>query len=365
MSRKMPPAAAFLEKPLLLIIPLSYILFLYTITCIKQRRQFMEKESRTTNGGSGSIYDLIIIGGGPAGLSAALYAARARLRTLVLDKNPGAGALGYADRIENYPGVPGAIKGADLLNVIRTQAVSFGAEFRQQQVHGVDFSAMPRQVYTTEETYAARTIIISTGSMGRKATLKGEAEFTGRGVSYCAACDAAFYRDRDIAITGKYDEVIEEIEGLAKFARRIHYITGEKELEAEKKAYLEHFPGVVTRTGSRVTGISGDDSVKAISVTGPGDAREDLAVEGIFLYLHGNNPVTSFLYGSLETSDGGCLRVDRETMATAVEGVYAVGDVTCKKVRQVVIAAAEGCTAALAVEQYLNRRERTLSQWSH
>ena len=322
------------------------------------------KHENPEHGGS-EIYDLIIIGGGPSGLSAALYAARARLSTLVLDKNPAAGALGYADRIENYPGVPGSVKGTELLETMRRQAVGFGAEFRQIQVDGVDFSGDTRQVYTSDKTFAGRSVIIATGSMGRKATLKGEADFTGRGVSYCATCDAAFYRDKDVAVTGKLNEVAEEIESLVKFARVVHFITAEKEFTPEQKAFLDGFPTIKTMGGSRVTEINGDTSVRSVIVAGSDQRKQELPVEGVFLFLHGNRPVTGFLYGSLAVSDEGCLITDRETMETSIKGVYAVGDVTCKKVRQVVIAAAEGCAAALAAERFLNRRESAASQWSH
>ena len=186
-----------------------------------------------------TAYDLIIIGGGPAGLSAALYAARARLKTLVLDRNPAAGALGSADRIENYPGIRGPVRGDDLLGIMRAQAESFGARIEKDQVYGVDVSSQPISVFTSGATLTARALIVATGSMGRAASLKGEAEFTGKGVSYCATCDAAFYKDRAVAIAGASSEVMDEIDALAKFARPIHFVTREKELPPEVREELE------------------------------------------------------------------------------------------------------------------------------
>ena len=309
-------------------------------------------------------YDIVIIGGGPGGLSAALYAARARMKTLVLDKNPAAGALGSADRIANYPGIPEAISGAELLDRIRAQAESFGAELRQEQVYGVDFTARPFQVFTSGATVMSKTVILATGSMGRSVTLPGETEFTGRGVSYCATCDAAFYQDRDVAIAGATAEIMDELGALARFARRIYLITREKEIPPEHADFISTNPAIVVKTGGRITAIRGGEHVDEITVAA-GGADEDLRVDGVFLYLHGNKPIVDYLYGAIETTEEGCIAVNRETMATSVEGVYAIGDVTCKKVRQVVLAAAEGCVAALSAEQHVSKRDRAVSQWSH
>ncbi len=313
----------------------------------------------------GNVFDVLIVGGGPAGLSAALYAARAKLATLVLDRNPAAGALGSADRIENYPGMTGPVRGSELLAVMRAQAESFGASIRQLQVFGVELGERPFRVYAGEETFASRSLILATGAMGRAATIKGEAELTGRGVSYCATCDAAFYRDRTVAVAGSSSEVIEEIEALAKFARAIHFITREKEVPADARHELEKSGMVTITAGARIDEILGSQSVTGLRVALPNGASREFAADGVFLFLHGNRPVTDFLYGAVETTPEGCIRVDRETMATSVEGVFATGDVTCKKVRQAVLAAAEGCLAALAAEQYVNRGRRMASQWGH
>jgi thioredoxin reductase (NADPH) len=312
---------------------------------------------------NGDVFDVIIIGGGPAGLSAAMYAARAKLGTLVLDKNPAAGALGAADRIENYPGVTGPVRGSELLATMRAQAESFGASIMQLQAFGVDIADRPFRVYAGEETFSARALILATGAMGRAATLKGEAEFTGRGVSYCATCDAAFYRDKTVAVAGASSEVIDEIGTLAKFARSINFITREKEIPPDARRALDRFGTVIVTEGARVDEIFGGESVTGLRVALPDGAQREIAADGVFLFLHGNRPVTDFLFGAVETTPEGCIRVDRETMATSVEGVFATGDVTCKKVRQAVLAAAEGCLAALAAGQYVNRGVKIVPQW--
>jgi thioredoxin reductase (NADPH) len=311
------------------------------------------------------IYDVIIIGGGPAGLSAALYTARARLKTMVLDKNPSAGALGSADRIENYPGISGAMKGSELLALFRKQAQSFGAQIKQEQVFGIDIITSPKQIITNDKTYIAKSIIIATGSMGRKAGIKGEAELIGRGVSYCATCDAAFYKDKDVALAGKIEEIIEETETLAKFAKHIYLITREKELSAEHASLVQNLKPVILKTSCHIEEIKGDSSVNGISIAYQDGKPELIAVSGVFLFLHGNKPVTDFLYGAVDTNPEGCIKVSHETMSASVEGVFAIGDVTCKKIRQVVVSASEGCIAALAAEQYINKKERISSQWSH
>jgi len=174
------------------------------------------------------IYDVVIIGGGPAGLTAAMYAARANLKTVVLDKNPASGALGSTDKIENYPGLAEPIVGKELVELFAKQARSFGAKVVSAQVMLVDFDADPRQVMAGTGTFLAKTVIVATGSMGRKPTIKGEAEMIGRGVSYCATCDAAFFKDKDIAVTGDVEEVLEEIDVLTRFAKKVYLVAPAK-----------------------------------------------------------------------------------------------------------------------------------------
>jgi thioredoxin reductase (NADPH) len=308
------------------------------------------------------IYDVVIIGGGPAGLSAALYAARAKLRTLVLDKNPSAGALGMAEKIENYPGV-GRIKGSELLNLFRAQAEGFGAEVQQALVGRVDLSKNPKKVVTPEKTCQAKTVIVATGAMGRKPSIKGEAELIGKGVSYCAACDAAFFKGEDVAVVGRVEAALEEIHVVARHARKVYLITPSRILDAEQAEAVHTLPNVEVRPGSRVIQIAGDSGVRSVEVAGPEGNEQRLEVTGVFVYMHGSQPIVDFLDGALETTSEGCIKAGRD-MSTSVEGVFAAGDVTCKEVRQVAIAAAEGCIAALSADRYINKHQRARPQWS-
>jgi thioredoxin reductase (NADPH) len=184
-------------------------------------------------GTSPAICDVIIIGGGPAGTSAAIYTAHADLRTLVIDKGLSAGALGITSKITNYPGVPDPITGSALVGTMRHQAMSFGATFLNDKVVGVDPNADPKVVIAGSGTFQARAIVLATGSMGRTNTLPGEAEFLGRGVSYCATCDGAFFRDQAVAVVGGNDEALEEALFLTKFARVDKYLHGREKLQVD------------------------------------------------------------------------------------------------------------------------------------
>jgi thioredoxin reductase (NADPH) len=311
-----------------------------------------------------NLYDVGIIGGGPAGLSAAIYAARAGLNTVVLDKNPTAGALGITDKIENYPGILHAIAGKDLVFTFRQQAERFGATVLQTQVYGVNFQQDPKEILGMEDTYRAKTIIIATGAMGRKPTLPGEAELLGRGVSYCAVCDAAFYRDQEVAVIGEMGEVEAELDLIAKFASKVYLFLRGKQPTPEQMKLLQNNPKIILMLNHRLINIFGDGTVEGI-VTAEGALEEKiLNVKGVFVYLHGNSPIVDFLADAVELTPIGCIKVNKDDMSTSVEGVYAVGDITCKEIRQAVVAAAEGCTAALSADKYLHQRQKARSLWS-
>ncbi len=315
-----------------------------------------DRENRVT-------YDTIVIGGGPAGLSAALYAARGDLRTLVLDRNPAAGALGYAKKIENYPGVSGSVKGVDLLAIMLGQAETFGAEIIQTTVVGVNFDDDPREVITARGSYFGRTVIVATGSMGRKPGIPGEEEFIGRGVSYCAVCDGAFFRDMDVAAVGNVELMVEELDYLLKLVRKITIITPSEQVAPELLEELAENPRIKVLTGHRPVEIFGDGMVRGIRVVSQRYGESEIEAAGLFLYLQGQQPVVDYLYGSLSAEENGCIRVNRENMSTSIPGVFAAGDVTCKRIRQAIIAASEGCTAALSAEQYITEREHIRYHW--
>lgn len=308
-------------------------------------------------------YDVIVIGGGPAGLSAAQYASRSGLKTLVIDKNPGAGALGSTLKIENYPGVPASMTGTELLEIFRKQAEGFGAKILRDQVYGVELEGKEKKIYTAGGEYTAKSVIIATGSMGRKPGISGEEKLIGRGVSYCATCDAPFHRGKEVAIAGGISEIIEEIDGVLKFVSKIHLIPQGAGMTDELTGVLTSNPQINFIEGAKVIAINGESSVTSVSVKTKNGAEEDIPVSAVFLYLHGNSPVIDYLYDTVKTSEGGCLSVNREDMSASIPGVFAAGDVSCKKVRQVVLATAEGCLAALSAEKYLAKREGFRAQW--
>lgn len=304
-------------------------------------------------------YDVLIIGGGPAGLACALYAARARHRTVVLDGSSAAGALANAAKVANYPGVSGPVPGAELLGVMRKQAAEFGAEYVRKGVTSVDFASEPRLVCTSDELYAGRAVVVATGALGRKTRVPGEEEFLGRGVSYCATCDAAFFAGQDVAVIGDSDVALEDALFLTRFASVVHLVAPRRELRAERDLAeaAAREEKIRIHYGARLREIAGDGALSQVLVTASDGADMGIPVSGVFVHLTGTAPTTDFLAGALPLTDEGCIVVDADK-STPVAGVYAVGDVTCKRTKQAVIAAADGVVAALAIDQYLNKRSR-------
>jgi len=307
------------------------------------------------------LYEIVVVGGGPAGATAALYSARAGLRTLVLDKGIESGAAGRAQRIENFPGVPGPISGAELVRRIRAQAQSFGAEFREEKVLRADVLSDPKEIWTAFGIYRAKAVIVATGAMGRNQFLPGEERLIGRGVSYCAACDAPFFRDQIVAVAGNTAEAVEEALSLAQFASRVLFLSPTPKTLASEALWeeLSRHPRVEVRLGTRLLEILGDKQVEAVRISS-GNKEEVIPVDGVFPLLQGTAPIVDFLGGQVPLGEGGCLVVD-EAMRTPVPGVFAAGDVRCKQFRQAVIAAAEGAQAALSAELHVRGRAR--SDW--
>jgi len=312
-----------------------------------------------------NMYDVMIIGGGPAGATAAIYTARAGLKILVIDKGLTAGALGITGKIANYPGVLEEISGADLLERMRTQAISFGARFTADKVQGVDLLSEEKTVFGNNGIYTARVVIIATGSMGRGQRVKGEDELLGHGVSYCATCDAAFFRDQDVVVAGNSDEAIEEALFLTRFVHRITFLSPTPELKAPQHLVeeLEANPRVEIIRGASLREITGSGRVEAVRFAQRGKGERVLAVTGAFIYLQGGKPITDFLMGQLDIADSGCLVVDREYQ-TGIQGVFAIGDVLCNHVKQAVVAAAEGAVAGMAAEKILRGRKQLVADWS-
>ena len=308
------------------------------------------------------IYDVIIIGGGPAGLTAALYASRSKLKTLILDKSPTAGALAYSNKIENYPGLASPVSGKELLDTMKRQAIGFGVEYRETQVVGINLLGDIKEVFSMDKTYSGKTIIIATGSMGRKPSIKGEGEFLGKGVSYCAICDAAFFKGKTVCIVGNSEEAVKEAGVLARFAETVYLISPAKKLKDEDHLSLK-LPNIKLLLGYTVFSIEGKEVVEKIKMHDCDQKEIELDMSGVFVYLHGNRPITDFLAGTLETGEDGCISVNC-MMETSLPGVFAAGDVTCTEIRQVVVAASQGCIAALAAEKYLYKRTKYRTDWA-
>jgi thioredoxin reductase (NADPH) len=307
------------------------------------------------------IYDVIIIGGGPSGLSASQYASRAKLRTIILDKSASAGALAYSSKIENYPGLTKPVPGKELLDVMRKQAVGFGAEYMEAQVVGLNLSGDIKEVITMDKTYIGKTVIIATGSMGRKPSIKGEGEFLGKGVSYCAICDAAFFKGKIVCVVGNSEEAVKEAEVLARFADTVYLISSTPKLKIGDHYELKE-PNIKVLLGHTVTNIEGSDIVEKIKMVNADKKEVELELSGVFVYLHGNKPITEFITDVLDRGKDGCIQV-KSMMETSIPGVFAAGDVTCAGVRQVVVAASQGCIAALSAEKYIFQRNRHRIDW--
>lgn len=308
------------------------------------------------------LYDVVIIGGGPAGLSAAQYAARAKLKTVVVDKSPTAGAMGYASLIENYPGLENPMTGRELLDIFRRQALRFGAEYVEAQVIGVSLAGDVKEVFTMDRSFRGKTVIIATGSMGRKASIKGEQEFLGRGVSYCAICDAAFFRGKTVCVLGDSEEAVKESGVLTRFAETVYLIAPAEKLKVAGDHPVLQLPNLKVLTGHSVTAIEGSDVVERVRLRSRQGEESALDLQGVFVYLWGSKPVVDYLQGAVELTEEECIPVN--TMReTSIPGVFSAGDVTCTEVRQVVVAASHGCMAALSAEKFIFNRKKRRMDW--
>ena len=300
------------------------------------------------------LEELIIIGAGPAGLTAGLYAARARLKTVLLERLSPGGQVLTTDVVENYPGFPGGISGFELIDRMRRQAEEFGLQIRSQEVTKLDLSRGRKIVVTENGNLETKALIITSGATPQRLDIEGEGLFTGKGVSYCATCDGPFYRDADVAVVGGGDTALEEAIFLTRFANKVFLIhrrdklRGTKLLQERAKAQEKiHFvwDSVVTR-------ITGDSGVKGVSVKNVKTGEKiNLAVEGIFIFV-GYCPNNQLAKGILDLDDRGFILTDIN-METSVPGVFAAGDIRSKLLRQVSTAVGEGATAAVAAERYL------------
>ena len=299
--------------------------------------------------------DLIIIGAGPAGLTAGLYAARARLGTVLLERLAPGGLIVTTDWVENYPGFPEGISGFELMDRIKRQAERFGLIIQGQEVVRLELSPEKKTVVTDKGNLETRTLILATGALPEKLGIEGEALLTGRGVSYCATCDGAFFRDQEVAVIGGGDTAVEEALFLTRFASRVYIIHRRDELRATKllqeRALSEQKIKIVWDTIPMH--IAGDTGVEGIHIKNVKTGQESyLPLQGVFVFI-GYKPNNDLVEGLVELDESGFV-VTNNHMETSVAGVFAAGDIRSKLLRQVSTAVGEGATAAFAAEKYLN-----------
>ncbi len=304
--------------------------------------------------------DVIIIGSGPAGYTAAVYAARAKLSPIVFEGSVTAGgALMQTTEVENFPGFPDGVLGPDLMDSMRKQAEHFGAELIADDVTEVDLLATPKAVKTASETYYARTVIVATGSRYRELAAEGEKRLSGHGVSWCATCDGFFFRDLDIAVVGGGDSAMEEATFLTRFANSVTVVHRRDKLRASKimqdRALAN--PKINFRWNSEVSEVLGDTKVTGLRLrdTQTG-ADSSIAVNGLFVAI-GHDPRSELFTSQLPMNSEGYLLVEHPTTRTGVDGVFACGDVVDHIYRQAVTAAGTGCAAAIDAERWLADHE--------
>jgi thioredoxin reductase (NADPH) len=302
-------------------------------------------------------YQLVIVGGGPAGLTAGLYAARSRLKCVLIEKGAIGGQVLITDWIDNYPGFPEGISGFELVDRMNKQAVRFGLETKIATVAGMELTE-DRKIILLEngDKLSCQAVIISTGARPLKLNIPGETAFTGKGVSYCATCDGPFYRDLEIAVVGGGDTAIQEADHLTKFASKVTVIHRRDQLRAAKSLQEKAFANdrVHFTWNSTVTRIEGTDGVTTVKIRNNEGQESSLDVSGVFVLIGiaPNNEVLPL--DLLKTDAFGFITTDAE-MGTNLPGVLAVGDIRSKDVRQVVNAAGEGAVAALAAEKYISQ----------
>jgi thioredoxin reductase (NADPH) len=323
---------------------------------------FTTSEEPETGGdvvSTNEVREIIVIGGGPAAYTAALYSARANLNPLVIEGFAWGGQLMITSDVENYPGYADGVLGPEMMQDLRRQAERFGTEFLTDDVTKVDFSERPFRVWVGDDEYRAEAIVVSTGANARQLGLGSEKRLQGRGVSYCAVCDAAFFKEKEIVVVGGGDSAMEEATFLAKFASKVTVIHRRESFRAS--------PIMVDRARSNdkieflldsvVEEVLGEETVTGVVVRNlKTNERTELPADGFFVAI-GHDPNTALFRGQLDMDEAGYIETKGKTTETNVEGVFAAGDVQDHVYRQAVTAAGSGCMAALDAERFLAARE--------
>jgi thioredoxin reductase (NADPH) len=306
------------------------------------------------------VREVIIIGSGPAGYTAAIYTARAKLQPLVLAGSVTAGgALMQTTDVENFPGFPDGVMGPDLIEELRKQSERFGAEILYDDAISVDLKASPKVVKTESETYLAKAVIIATGSKYKELGVPGEKALSGHGVSWCATCDGFFFRDQHIAVIGGGDSALEEAMFLTRFGKSVTIVHRRDTLRASKIMQERAFanPKINFQWDSEVVSMEGDGKISGLRVRNVHDGEETvLPVGGVFIAI-GHLPRSELFAGQLPIDPDGYLEVEGRSTRTAIDGVFACGDVVDHVYRQAITAAGTGCAAAIDAERWLAEHE--------
>ncbi len=312
-------------------------------------------------------HDVVILGSGPAGYTAALYAARANLKPLVLKGLEAGGQLMLTTEVENYPGFADAIMGPELMDAMERQAARFEAEIVPQGATRVDLSERPFGVWAGDQEWRAHTLIVATGASAKWLDVPGEERLRGRGVSACATCDGFFFRDRELVVVGGGDTAMEEATFLTKFASRVTIVHRRDEFRASKIMQERALSNskIEVIWNSVVEEIVGNGAVSGVRLRDVESGKvTELATDGVFMAI-GHTPNTELLRGQLELTDGGYIRVEEPTTRTSVAGAFAAGDVTDVIYRQAVTAAGQGCKAAIDAERLLEAERHGALQEAH
>jgi thioredoxin reductase (NADPH) len=301
------------------------------------------------------IRNLIIVGSGPAGYTAAVYAARAQLEPLVFEGTQFGGALMTTTEVENYPGFRDGIQGPDLMEQMRTQAQRFGAELRSEDVESLELTGDIKYVTANGVRYAARAVVLSMGAAARYLNVPGEQELLGRGVSSCATCDGFFFRDHDIVVAGGGDSAMEEATFLTKFAKSVTIVHRREELRASK-IMVERAKAndkIQWKLNSEITGVVGDGKVQGLKLKDTKTGEEStLDVTGFFVAI-GHDPRSALVRGQVDVDDAGYVITKGRSSYTNLDGVFAAGDLVDHTYRQAITAAGSGCAAAIDAERWL------------